>query len=65
MKHDVFLSHEGGDLSLGLLKKENKALPCNQVSPDNFFKTFSISLKPSQKGEKSSPLQPGLALTIS
>ena len=35
MKHDVSLSHEGGDLSLGLLKKEKRALPCNQVSPQN------------------------------
>ena len=30
-KHDVSLSHEGGDLSLGLLRKENKALPCDKV----------------------------------
>jgi hypothetical protein len=35
MKHDVSLSHEGGDLSLGLLKKEKRALPCNEVSPEN------------------------------
>ena len=39
MKHDVSLSHEGGDLSLGLLKKEKTALPCNEVSPENSLKT--------------------------
>ena len=44
MKHDVSLSHDGGELSLGLLKKEKTALPCNEVSHENpqFLKNLNF-----------------------